>query len=77
MNALITSVSNTWTALVFGALFNVLTASANETLIYYTIKTVIGGVIWLGFQLLADYFKQHYAKEEKDERKNGDQNKAP
>jgi hypothetical protein len=50
--------TDTWNAFVFGAVFNVIAASPNETLIYYAIKTIIGGAIWLAFQIVADRYKQ-------------------
>ncbi len=78
MNMIIHSVSNTWTAFVFGAVFNVLTVKMDETLIAFVIKTVIGGVIWLTFQLVADYYKRKYAvKKKDDEHENRDQKNEP
>ncbi|MEW6469661.1 MAG: hypothetical protein AB1458_12090 [Bacteroidota bacterium] len=63
--------SDTWNAFVFGAVFNVLAAKPDETLVYYTIKTLIGGVIWLTFQILADKYRARRASEEKKaERRN-------
>ena len=78
MNTIIHSVSNTWTAFVFGAVFNVLSAQVDETLIAFTIKTVIGGVIWLTFQLVADYYKNRNAvKKKEDEHINRDKKNEP
>ena len=67
MNQLLTALSNSWTALVFGAIFNLLAASPYETLIEFSIKTVIGGAIWFAFQLLADHYKNKNTKQEKNE----------
>lgn len=64
MNTLITGVSNVWTAFVFGAVFNWLVASPDESLIYHAIKSIISGAIWLAFQILADRYKNKYAKQE-------------
>jgi hypothetical protein len=78
MNTVLSSVSNTWTAFVFGAVFNVLTAKLDETLIQFTIKTIIGGVIWLAFQIVADRYKRKDAEKKKDdEHENRDQKKEP
>lgn len=49
---------NRWTALVFGAVFSFLTAQFDGGLIYYAIKSLIGGGIWFGFQVLADRLKR-------------------
>lgn len=51
-------ITNRWSALVFGAVFNFLTAGSDGNLIVYTIKTLIGGLIWFGFQVLADRMKK-------------------
>jgi hypothetical protein len=78
MNMIIHSISNTWTAFVFGAVFNVLTAKMDDTLIAFVIKTVIGGVIWLAFQMVADYYKKKDAvKKKDDEHENRDQKREP
>jgi hypothetical protein len=45
---------NRWTALVFGAVFNVMTSHPDEMLVHYTLRTLIGGVVWLGCQVAAD-----------------------
>ena len=66
MISLIERVSNTWTAFVFGAVFNLLAAAPDETLIEFTIKTVIGGLIWLTFQIIANRFKKTDAKNENE-----------
>lgn len=44
------------TAFVFGAVFNLLALGINEPLILYAIKSIVGGFIWLGFQVAASYF---------------------
>lgn len=49
---------NRWTALVFGAVFSLLTSTVDGGLIYYAIKSLIGGGIWFGFQVLADRLKK-------------------
>lgn len=73
MNTLINQLSTVWTALVFGAVFNFLTINPDETLLIYVLKTVIGGVVWLTFQVWADYLKHQNARkrgENKDENRN-------
>ncbi len=74
MNTLISGVANSWTALVFGAVFNLLATSVDETLIVFTIKTVIGGAIWMAFQIWADRIKRRNA-ESKDEHKSSEEKK--
>ncbi len=62
-------ISNRWTALVFGAVFNLLSAGVAGSLIEYTVKTLIGGLVWFGFQVLADRMKkrgENAAKKEQD-----------
>jgi hypothetical protein len=62
-------ISNRWTALVFGAVFNFLSAGVTENLIEYAIKTLIGGLVWFGFQVAADRMKKRgeaAAKKEQD-----------
>lgn len=49
---------NRWTALVFGAVYSLLTTAVDGGLFYYTVKSLIGGVIWFGFQVLADRLKK-------------------
>lgn len=62
-------ISNRWTALVFGAVFNFLSAGITESLIEYAIKTLFGGLVWFGFQVMADRMKrrsEEAAKKEQD-----------
>jgi hypothetical protein len=47
---------NRITAFVFGAVFNLLAMGFSDPIILYAIKTFVGGLIWLGFQLAANYF---------------------
>jgi hypothetical protein len=74
MNTLISGVANSWTALVFGAVFNLLATNVDENLIVFTIKTLIGGLIWMAFQIWADRIKRRNAQN-KDEHKNGEEKK--
>jgi hypothetical protein len=72
MNTLINQLGTVWTALVFGAVFNFLTINPDETLLIYVLKTVIGGVVWLTFQVWADYLKHQNARKRGD---NNDENR--
>lgn len=74
MNTLISGVANSWTALVFGAVFNLLATSVDENLIVFTIKTLIGGAIWMVFQIWADHIKRKNAGN-KVEHKNSEEKK--
>ncbi|MCU0432512.1 MAG: hypothetical protein MUC87_03530 [Bacteroidia bacterium] len=74
MNQLINHLSSVWTALVFGAVFNFLTINPDETLFIYVLKTVIGGVVWLTFQVWADYLKHQNARNRENKKENDNSN---
>ncbi len=43
---------------LFGAIFNVLASIDFSSLLDYTLKAIIGGGIWLCFQVLIPYFQK-------------------
>jgi hypothetical protein len=67
-------ITNRWTALVFGAVFNLLSAGATGSLIEYTIKTLIGGLIWFGFQVAADRIKKRSEEAAKQQQNKTEEN---
>lgn len=67
-------ITNRWTALVFGAVFNFITADSTGSLIVYTVKTLIGGLIWFGFQVLADRMKKGSEEAAKEQQNKTDEN---
>jgi hypothetical protein len=77
MNPQLIVVSNTWTAFVFGAVFNWLAALPDENLIVYAVKTLIGGGIWLLFQVLANRIKNSNTTEKKKDEHDNNEKKAP
>lgn len=47
-------------AFLFGAIFNILANLQYFSLLDYTLKAFIGGIVWLGFKLLGDHLSTRY-----------------
>jgi hypothetical protein len=53
---------------LLGAIFNILAGIDFNSLIDYSLKAFVGGVIWLGFKILADYMSRKSKKESDGDR---------
>jgi len=54
MSATQLGVTSQWAVFLFGAVFSFLTSPTEESLLYYAVKTFIGGAIWLAFQIVTN-----------------------
>ncbi len=67
MNAVTTvhGKENHLSVFLLGAILNILAAIDYTSLIDYSLKAVIGGIIWLGFKMAGEYFTKriHSTKE--------------
>ncbi len=62
-------------AFLFGAIFNILANTDYGSMVDYTLKAVIGGVIWLLFKIIGDYISSYLLarRKPKKQRKNDKQ----
>ncbi len=57
---------NNFTVFLLGAILNILAAVDYSSLIDYSIKAVIGGLIWLGFKMAGEIITARMNKKNKE-----------
>lgn len=68
MNAATASSQNQGHLSVFllGAILNILAAVDYTSLIDYSVKALVGGIIWLGFKIVGDLISRKISKKQKE-----------
>ncbi|CAN5617187.1 hypothetical protein BH10BAC4_BH10BAC4_24860 [soil metagenome] len=62
--------SGNWIAFLLGAIFNVLASINFNSLLEHALIALIGGVIWLLFQIIANRILKHDSKPKSNRRRN-------
>jgi hypothetical protein len=63
--------SGNWIAFLLGAIFNILASINFSVLLEHALIALIGGVIWLIFQIIANRILKSSSKQNYTKRKNG------
>ena len=54
---------------LFGAILNVLAALDYVSMVDYSIKAILGGIIWLAFKVAGDYLGERFENKKRKEKK--------
>lgn len=62
-----TDTSNNISVFLFGAILNILAAVDYASLLDYSVKAIVGGLIWLGFKILGEMLSRRMKQKSKEE----------
>jgi hypothetical protein len=64
-----TQYHSNFSVFLLGAILNILAAVDYVSMIDYSLKAIIGGVIWLGFKIIGDKISERMKKNEAERKK--------
>lgn len=65
MNASTAQSQSNFSIFLLGAILNILAGLDYTSLMDYTAKAIIGGIVWLVFKVIADFVKERFIVKEK------------